>query len=157
MGVTRCRVGEKIPALSVVVVHEEWECWLHSAPSLAGEYHIGDFAAPELQRALETGEVAIVNDVKTNRRSGAFAYKYGPSGVGAFIVVPSLHENQWEITLAVDQPQARDWRPEEAQLMRDVCMRLRLALNRARTMEALRESEARARRTLAEQMVAGVS
>src|SRR5262249_26490672 len=33
---------------------------------------------------------------------------------------------------------------------------LRLALQQARTVETLRESEARARRTLAEQMVAGV-
>src|SRR5262249_17633493 len=74
----------------------------------------------------------------------------------AFIIVPSLHEKQWETTLAVDQPQARDWRPDEAQLARDVCMRLRLALQQARDVEKLRESEARARRTLAEQMVAGV-
>src|SRR5262249_47179932 len=55
------------------------------------------------------------------------------------------------------QPQARDWRPDEAQLMRDVCVRLRLVLNQARTMEALRQSEERARRTLAEQMLAGVA
>src|SRR5262245_52971321 len=157
LGVARCRVGEKIPALSLVVVHEEWEGWLHGATSTAGEYHIGDFAAPELQRALENGEVAIVNDVKTDPRTRDFATNYEPFGVGAFIVVPSLHDKQWETTLSVDQPQARDWRTEEAQLMRDVCVRLGLDLNQARTVEALRESEARARRTMADQMVAGVA
>src|SRR5262249_28632089 len=141
LGVARCRVGEKIPALSLVVVHEEWEGWLHGAPSIAGEYNLDDFAAPEFQRAVETGEAAIVNNVKTDPRSGDFAHNYEPLGVGAFIIVPSLHEKRWETTLAVDQPQARDWRPDEARLMRDVCVRLRLAVNRARTAEALRESE----------------
>jgi PAS domain S-box-containing protein len=157
LGVARCRVVEITPALSLVVVHEEWEGWLHGASSIAGEYRIGVFAAPELQRALENGEVAIVNDVKADPRTRDFAHNYEPLGVGAFIIVPSLHEKRWETTLSVDQPQARDWRPDEAQLMRDICVRLRLALNRARTVEALRESEARARRTMADQMVAGVA
>ena len=40
--------------------------------------------------------------------------------------------------------------------MRDVAARLWPAVKRARALEALRESEERARRTLAEQMVAGV-
>src|SRR5262249_19242224 len=150
----RCRVGEKIPALSVVVVHEKWEGWLHAAPSIAGEYRIDDFGAPELHRQLETGETVIINDVTTDPRTRDFAYNYEPLGVGAFIIVPSLNEKQWDTTLTVDQPQARDWRPDEARLMRDVCVRLRLALQQARTVETLRESEARARRTLAEQMVA---
>src|SRR5262249_19519544 len=156
LGVSRCRVGEKIPALCVVVVHEKREGWLHDAPSIASEYRIDDFGTPEFHRQLETGETVIVNDVKTDPRTRDFAYNYEPLGVGAFIIVPSLHEKQWETTLAVDQPQARDWGPDEAQLMRDVCVRLRLALNQARAMEALRKSEARARRTMAEQMVAGV-
>src|SRR5262245_7597694 len=157
LGVARCRVGEKISALSLVVANEEWEGWLHDAPSIAGEYRIGDFGSLELERALESGETVIVNDVTTDPRTRDFARNYEPLGVGAFIVVPSLHEKQWETTLTVDQPQARDWRPDEAQLMRDVCVRLRLTLQQARTVETLRESEARARRTMAEQMVAGVA
>ena len=156
LGVARCRVGEKIPALSLIVVHENWEGWLHSAPSIAGEYHIGDFASLELHRQLETGEAVIVNDVTTDPRTRDFAHNYEPLGVGAFIVVPYLNEKRWETTLTVDQPQARNWRPDEVQLMRDVSVRLRLAVDRARTVEALRVSEARARRTMAEQMVAGV-
>src|SRR5262249_34445075 len=157
LGVARCRVSEKIPALSLVVVNEEWEGWLHGAPSIAGKYSISGFGSPELQRTLEAGETVIVNDVTTDSRTRDFAHNYEPLGVGAFIVVPSRHEKQWETTLTVDQPQARDWRPDEAQLMRDVCVRLRLALNHARTVEELRESEARAKRTLAEQMLAGVA
>src|SRR5262249_51068626 len=47
LGVARCRVGEKIPALSLVVINEEWEGWLHGAPSIAGEYRIGDFVSLE--------------------------------------------------------------------------------------------------------------
>ncbi|HEV2668984.1 MAG TPA: ATP-binding protein, partial [Blastocatellia bacterium] len=147
----------KVPALSVVVVNEEWEGWMRGAPSIAGEYRIGDYGAMELHRALESGETVIVNDVTTDPRTRDFSHKYEPLGVAAFIIVPSLHEKQWETTLAVDQPQARDWRPDEAQLMRDVCVRLRLALEQARTVETLRQSEERARRTLAEQMVAGVA
>jgi PAS domain S-box-containing protein len=108
LGVSRCRVGEKKPALSVVVVHEEWEGWLYGAASIAGEYRIGDFGTPELERELESGKTIIVNDVRTDPRTRDFADNYESLGVGAFIVAPSLHENQWETTLTVDQPQSRD-------------------------------------------------
>jgi PAS domain S-box-containing protein len=156
LGVARCRVSEINPAAGLAVVGENWEGWLHGAPSIAGEYRIADFGAPELEKALETGDAVVVNNVTTDPRTRGLASKYESLGVGAFIAVPSLNEKQWETTLTVDQPQERDWRPDEVRLMRDICVRLSLAVRQARAVKDLRESEERARRTLAEQMVAGV-
>src|SRR5262249_60801165 len=68
-----------------------------------------------------------------------------------------LSEKRWEATLSVHHLRSRDWRPDELQLLRDVAARLWPAAKRAWAMESLRESEERARRTLAEQMVAGVA
>src|SRR5262249_22264435 len=68
-----------------------------------------------------------------------------------------LSEKRWEATLSVHHLRSRDWRPDELQLLRDVAARLWPAAKRAWAMESLRESETRARRTLAEQMVAGVA
>src|SRR5262245_66417927 len=68
-----------------------------------------------------------------------------------------LSEKRWEATLSVHHLRSRDWRPDELQLLRDVAARLWPAANRAWAMESLRESEERARRTLAEQIVARVA
>jgi PAS domain S-box-containing protein len=145
LGVARCRVSEINPAAGLAVVRENWEGWLHGSPSMAGEYRIADFGAPKLKKALETGEALVVNNVTTDPRTLDFASKYESLGVGALITVPSLNEKQWETTLTVDQPQARDWRPDEIQLMRDICVRLSLAVRQARAAKDLRESEERFR------------
>ena len=45
----------------------------------------------------------------------------------------------------INHPQARDWRPDETQLMRDITARLWPAYKRARAVEELRESKDRYR------------
>jgi signal transduction histidine kinase len=60
-----------------------------------------------------------------------------------------MNEKRWEASLTVNHPQARDWRPDEAQLMRDITARLWPAIKRARAVEALRESEEALRKSYA--------
>ncbi|HKQ78253.1 MAG TPA: PAS domain S-box protein [Blastocatellia bacterium] len=157
LGVARCYVGEIDPAAGLVVVRENWEGWLRGASSVAGEYRICDFVRPELPEDLEAGEVVTVNDVKGDPRTRDFAVEYEPLGVGAFASAPMLSEKRWEATLSVHHLQPYNWRPDELQLLRDVAARLWPTAKRAWAVEALRGSEERARRTLAEQMVAGVA
>ena len=112
---------------------------------------------PEFRDVLERGQTTVVNDVKADPRMRDFAARCEPLGIGAVVFVPILSEGRWEAVLTASQSQPRDWRPDEVQLMRDVATRLWLAVKRARAVEALRESEERARRVLAEQMLAGIA
>jgi PAS domain S-box-containing protein len=157
LGVAHCHVSEINRFEGVAVVRESWEGLLEGAQSLAGEYRIDEFTTPEFRERLEAGDTAIVNDVTTDLRTRDFASRYLSFGVGAWISVPALHEKQWEATLTALEPKARNWRLDEAQLLRHITSRLWSAIKRARAVEALRESAERARRTMAEQMVAGVA
>ena len=157
LGVARCHVSEINLLDGLAIVHGSWEALPHGAQSLAGEYRIGEFITPEFRQELEVGKSAVVSDVTTDPRTGHSASRYLSLGVGAWISVPAFNEKQWEATLSAVVPQARNWRPDEAQLLRDISSRLWLAVKRARAVEALRESAERARRTMAEQMLAGIA
>ena len=145
LGVTSCYVIEVNPAAGLAFVRESWDGWRRDGKSIVGEYRISDYATPGFRENLEAGQAAIVNDVMTDPRTRDFASKYESLGVGAFISIPALNEKQWEASLTINHPQARDWRPDETQLMRDITARLWPAYKRARAVEELRESEDRYR------------
>src|SRR5262249_41704249 len=148
LGVASCKVIEVNPAADLAVVRESWHGWRLDGKSIVGEYRISDFTTPEFREALEAGQAAVVNDVRTDPRTRDFASIYESFGVGAFITIPALNEKQWEANLTVDHPHARDWRPDETQLMRDITARLWPAYKRARAVGALRDSEERLRLAL---------
>ncbi|HEU0178900.1 MAG TPA: PAS domain S-box protein [Blastocatellia bacterium] len=145
LGVTSCKVIEVNPAADLAVVRESWHGWRLDGKSIVGEYRISDFTTPEFRHALDAGQAAVVNDVRTDPRTRDFAPKYESFGVGAFVTIPALNEKHWEASLNINHPHARDWRPDETQLMRDLTARLWPAFKRARAVEALRDSEERFR------------
>jgi PAS domain S-box-containing protein len=156
LGVVRCLVAEIDSTAGTVLIRENWQGPLRGARSIAGEYRIADFTAGA-RVDPEKRQTTVINDVTTEPRTREFVENYKLLDVGALISVPIFNEGKWEAVLSVTQPGPREWRPDEARLMHDVGTRLWLAVKRARALDALRESEARARRTLAEQMVAGVA
>jgi len=157
MDVTRCYVSRIIVPRDQVIVRKAWEGWLRGVPSVAGEYRISDFISADFRKAMETGQPATIADVTTDLRTRDFIANYEFVGIRAVVTAPVVNEGVLEATLTVAQPQPRDWRPDEVQLMRDTTARIWLAIRKARTIESLRESEERARRTLADQMLAGIA
>src|SRR5262245_26843759 len=145
LGAASCFVIEVNPAADLAFVRESWNGWRLDGKSIVGEYRISDFTTPEFREALEAGHAAVVNDVRIDPRTRDFASKYESFGVGAFVTIPALNEKHWEASLNINHPHARDWRPDETQLMRDITARLWPAFKRARAVEALRESEERFR------------
>src|SRR5262245_37569825 len=145
LGVASCKVIEVNPAADLAVVRESWNGWRLDGKIIVGEYRISDFTTPEFREALEAGQAAVVNDLRTDPRTRDFASKYEAFGVGAFVTIPALNEKRWEASLNINHPHSRDWRPDETQLMRDFTARLWPAYKRARAVEALRDSEERFR------------
>jgi PAS domain S-box-containing protein len=143
--VASCYVIEVNQAAGLAIVRENWNGWYHDGPNIVGEYRIGDYGTPELHEALEGGYMVIVNDVTTDPRTRDFASRFVSVGVGSFLSAPALDEKRWEATLMVNYPQARNWRPDEEQLMRDITARIWPAFKRARAVAALRDSEQRFR------------
>jgi PAS domain S-box-containing protein len=157
LGVRACHVGEIDSGAGLLVIREKWEGWRRDTRSMVGEYRMDDYASPVFREALARGEIAIVEDFATDPRTQAFASRHAALGMRSSVVMPILHDKHWRAVLNVGDAHPRRWRADESQLVRDVASRLWLAVTKARALEALRESERRARRTLADQMVAGVA
>jgi PAS domain S-box-containing protein len=145
LGVTSCYLIEVDSAAGLAIVRENWDGWSQDTPDIVGEYRISDYGAPELIEALKAGQTIVVKDVTSDPRTRDFASQYELIGVGAFVSIPALNKGRWESSLTVNYLRARDWRPDETQLMRDISASLWPAFKRARAVEALRESEARYR------------
>jgi PAS domain S-box-containing protein len=150
---TTCFVAEVNRAAGLATVREVWNGSLQDTPNIVGEYRISDYVTPEFRDEIQAGKAAVVNDVAADPRTRDFASKYEALGIAAYVSIPALNERQWEATLTVCDTHARDWRPDEIQLMRDITARLWPAVKRARALEALRESEQRFRQ-LAENIAA---
>jgi PAS domain S-box-containing protein len=143
--VTNCYVIEVDSKAGLGIVRESWDGRFQDTPNIMGEYRISDYCAPELTEALEAGQTIVVKDVTRDPRTRDFASQYEALGVGAFVSIPAMNIDQWEASLTVNYLHARDWRPDETQLMRDISASFWLAFKKARALEALRESEARYR------------
>jgi PAS domain S-box-containing protein len=157
LGADRCHLSEINRESDLSTVRENWEGWLQNVPSIVGEYPISDFITPELRAALEQGQSIIINDVKTDPRIRECASRYAAVRIGAALSVPVGSQGQWEATMTAIHKRPWTWSHDEAKLMRDIAIRVWLAVQQSRSLALLRESEAQARRTLAEQMVAGVA
>src|SRR5262249_3737968 len=83
LGVSRCHLTEINREAGLSIVRESWEGRLHGAPSLAGEYRIGDFTTPDVRAALEEGKAVIISDVTTDPRTQHLVSNYSALGIVA--------------------------------------------------------------------------
>jgi PAS domain S-box-containing protein len=157
LGADRCYLSEINRESDLSTVRKNWEGWLQNVPSIVGEHPIGGLITPELRAALEKGHSSIINDVKTDPRIHDLASRFAAVGIGAALSVPVGGQGQWEATMTATHKQPWTWSRDEAKLMRDIAIRVWLAVKQSRSLALLRESEAQARRTLVDQMVAGVA
>ncbi len=134
-----CTLMEINEAADEAMVTHEW----HRAdrPSLAGKYHISDFVRDDFHRASRAGETFIVRDTAADPRTNAD--DYAALQVGSYVSVPLIRNNEWQFLLVLFDDKARHWRNDEIELMQELMTRIWIRLERARTQESLRESEAR--------------
>jgi PAS domain S-box-containing protein len=112
---------------------------------VSGVHEAREFFTSEFGRRLAAGEVVAVDDLRTHPLTAAFASNYAPYGTIALAAASYVIEGRIAGTLTVASGQPRDWRADELQVLREVVGRLWPAIERARAVAALRESEARFR------------
>ena len=105
--------------------------------------HIPDYVGEEVLDALRQGKTVACADTDTDPRTDAEAYR--AAGMRSWIKAPFRRDGDLRFTFCVADPQARDWRDDELELLRDVAVRVLPRLERARAEEALRVSEERFR------------
>ncbi|WP_158635400.1 PAS domain S-box protein [Pseudomonas duriflava] len=124
---------------TVQITHD----WSHNTTSFTGSYYLPDYGTyiDDLYR----GEAVVINDVANDPRTCDHASAFHVLNVHAFIDVPLLEHGQLTAFLFVSHVQPRVWSEAEVGFLRDIADRVWAALERTRSDQALRQSEARFR------------
>ncbi|TWI51448.1 PAS domain S-box-containing protein [Pseudoduganella flava] len=125
------------------VLHVSGDWAAADLPRLHGAVLLDDYGA--LLDDLRLGRSVVVADVALDPRTrgGSAAFRSIDSAAAVFI--PVLEQGKLMSVLFVHDTVARQWAQEDVALMKEVAERTRTAAERARSMEALRDSEAKFR------------
>jgi len=105
---------------------------------------LSEFSTEEFQETARAGEPIVSADTHEDRYTDPQAAE--TIDVRSFITVPFHRDGEWEYLLSLTDPDPRDWREDEVELVQELANRLFPRLERARAEQALRESEQRNRR-----------
>ncbi|WP_166636771.1 PAS domain S-box protein [Cognatilysobacter terrigena] len=119
--------------------------WTGGGPTVHGTYDARDFLTSEFGKRLAAGESVAIRDVRTDALTASVASNYVPYRTIALAATSYVIEGRLAGTLTASVAEPRQWRPDEIQLLREVVARLWPAIERAKSVSALRESEARFR------------
>ncbi|MFC6742239.1 PAS domain S-box protein [Methylobacterium tardum] len=113
--------------------------YTNGVASIAGEHDLTAFG-PELLRAYRECPIVKVDDVRTDPRFSEEA-RAGLQArqVGAYFDVVLFEEDQWVSLLALQSAAPRAWTASEEGLFQEVGERVKVAIERARAEDRLRE------------------
>ena len=136
LGVSRVGYGAIDHEAETLTVDRDWLA--PGVESLAGTLNLrayGDFIDD-----LKRGDLIVIPDVEKDVRTAAAATALKARSSGAFVNVPVLERGRLVAVLFLNNAEARDWRPEDLEVVQEVADRLRTATERLHVMEALRIS-----------------
>ncbi|MDO9436872.1 PAS domain S-box protein [Hydrogenophaga sp.] len=152
LGASRCELMDINHAGNEATVGHGWH--RSDLPDMRGVYRMTDFMTEAAQRSLHQGDALVVDNAQVDARVNADAL--ASLGIVAFICAPIARDGRARFMLAVKHTEARDWRADEIELMRELTDRIWTRLEQARAEEALKVSDAR-QRALFSQMLGGVA
>jgi PAS domain S-box-containing protein len=90
---------------------------------------------------LAAGRVVAVNDIESDPRRTPEFDEYRRRGVRAYLHAPHVSDARWRFLLTLEMPERHHWTADEIELVRNLCVRIWLQIERARAMDALHRSE----------------
>lgn len=142
LGLLRCTLSDiDLEQGRIRTLHE----WTNGAPRVSGSFDAREFFTSEFGIRLTSGEAVAIRDLRTDPLTAPFALNYLPYGTIAIAAASYVIEGRIAGTLTVAAGEPRTWREDELHLLREVIGRLWPAIERAKSIAALRESEARFR------------
>jgi PAS domain S-box-containing protein len=110
--------------------------------SIAGSHPLSAYDA-DLIQALQAGQVVAVNDVEQDPRAAGSAPRYRELQIRSLMLVPLIEAGALTGLIFINAEHQRSWRDDEIALAREVGERMRMAAERTRSRQAVRESEER--------------
>lgn len=140
--VNRCLFSEVDVEQDREVIYPDYH---RDVPTLAGEHKLLDYSLETLVEIM-AGQTVINTDAAIDpRTAGVYSQQLVRQAERAYIAVPLRRAGSWVSTLWVSSTQPRVWRKDEIELLETVAARAWLAVENARLIRELRESEERLR------------
>ncbi|WP_228895264.1 hybrid sensor histidine kinase/response regulator [Pseudoduganella aquatica] len=117
-------------------------------PPLPGSARLDDYS-PEIIGILNEGKPFVVDDVRADPRTAAYADAYLALGMAAIVVVPLLQAGRVMCALNLAHGAPRAWSREDIAITQDVVQRTWEAAERARAVAALRSEHEHSKRAQA--------
>ena len=124
-----------------LTVERDWTA--PGVPSIAGTLRLRDYG--DFIDDLKAGRLLRVEDVRGDPRTAHAVEDLEAAHCRAFINVPVTEGGELVAMLFVNHGDARVWDDQDVALAEEVAARVRTAVERARAVSALRQSEARLR------------
>jgi len=110
-----------------------------SVLSTEDTFRLSRYLNEEFMQASREGKTVVINDTQNDSRTAAAAY--AELNIYSFVTVPFHNHNKWTHYIAICDSKKRNWRPDEIELIEEVCQRIFPRLERARAEEALQRRE----------------
>ncbi|HKP13818.1 MAG TPA: PAS domain S-box protein, partial [Blastocatellia bacterium] len=137
--VRRCLFNEIDLEHDRETVHRDY---CRGVESVAGVHPVSDYS-PVTTADMQAGETVVNRDSRTDPRTAAlYDQVYALNGERAYVAVPLMREGRWAASLWVSDDRPRNWSEQEVALLEAVAERTWLAVERLRSEQALRESQA---------------
>ncbi len=128
LGVSRVGYGTVNPADDSFMVARDWNA--PGVQSIAGTLNLRDFGS--FVDDLKLGEFIVIGDATRDPRTRGAADALIARHARSFVNVAILEQDQAVAVFYVNDAKAREWRPEELGLIREVAARTRTAIERQR-------------------------
>ncbi|WP_312487347.1 GAF domain-containing protein [Sphingomonas sp.] len=119
------------PVAETITIERDWR--IEDVPTLAGTLHFRDFGS--YIDDLKAGQIVVVDDCRTDRRTREHAAALEERSARAFINAPVFERGAFVAMLYVLSASPREWSDDELQLIREVAYRVRIAVERRRAEE----------------------
>ncbi|MBD2125932.1 PAS domain S-box protein [Microcoleus sp. FACHB-1] len=137
--VTRCTYGEIDSTQEYVIVDHDY---CNGVISIVGSHHMDSFGH-ELIAELKQGRTIAVDDVDRDpRTAGSGAATFDAIQTKSLLCVPLVKEGRFVALLVLHHVSVRHWTEDDVVLMERIAQKTWLAVERSRSEEELRESEA---------------
>ncbi|TCP97484.1 two-component sensor histidine kinase [Sphingomonas sp. PP-F2F-A104-K0414] len=131
VGASRATFGEMDHTREIVSVEAGWS--VAGMPSIEGEHRFSDYG--ELRAALLAGDVVVIDDTSTDRRTAADFAAWTSLRTHAVVIVPVRERDRTVAVLLIHKDSPYHWTDDEVGFLRSAADRLETANARRRDDE----------------------
>ncbi len=146
LGVARAGYGNVDRSQQFVTIKDDWTNG--DVDSLSGTYRFSDFGT-NLQGRLQRGEPVIISDVTADATTEGQSEHWKRLNISAVINLPLVENRRLAAILFIQDSSPRVWTEQDLTFIHKVADRAWAAIERARALEELQESEEFTRSILA--------